>query len=84
MYSPPINRIESFFGGAKPFQLRLVFLFALLQEPEAFAHNFSDVVKAAEGHADLDERFEMIREIDIAGRPADCVGPPKLSAFAVM
>jgi hypothetical protein len=54
-------------GGAEPFEFGLVFLLALLQQPEAFAHHFASVAEAAGGDARLDKAVEMFGEIDVAG-----------------
>src|SRR5450759_758259 len=63
-----VELIEAFHGGgAEPFDLGLVFLLALLQQPEAFAHHFASIAEAAGGHARLDKAVEMFREIDVAG-----------------
>jgi hypothetical protein len=63
-----VELIESFLGGgAEPFDLGLVFLLALLQQPEAFAHHFAGIAEAAGGDARLDKAVEMFGEIDVAG-----------------
>jgi len=57
-----VDLIKSFFGGAaEPFELGFVFLLALLQEPEAFAHHFAGVAEPAGADAGLDEAVKVIR-----------------------
>ena len=63
-----VEGVEAFLGGgAQPFDLGLVFLLALLQQPEAFAHHFAGIAEAAGGDARLDKAVEMFGEIDVAG-----------------
>src|ERR1035441_6206812 len=63
-----LDVVESFLGGgAKPLELGLVFLLALLQQAEGFPHYFAGVTEAAGGYAGRDEVVEVFGEIDVSG-----------------
>jgi hypothetical protein len=64
----PVELIESFLGGgAQPFELCFIFEFALLQQPEAFAHHLARVAEAAGCDACFDEAVQMFCQVYVAG-----------------
>jgi len=63
-----VELIKAFLGGAaKPFDPGSVFPLALLQEAEAFAHDFAGIAETDRGNAGLDEAVEMFGQIDVPG-----------------
>src|ERR1017187_9141214 len=63
-----LDVVESFLGGgAKPLELGLIFLLALLQQAEGFPHYFAGVTEAAGGYAGRDKVVEVFGEIDVSG-----------------
>ena len=55
-------------GSAEPFEPGFVFLVALLQKPQAFAHHFAGVAEAAGIDARFDEAVKVIGQVYVTGR----------------
>ena len=80
-----VERIGGFLGsGAEPFELGLVFLLALFQEPEPFAHHLAGVAEAAGCDADLDEAVKVLCQVCIAGWQDGGPPPSTLAGLAIV
>jgi len=62
-----VDGIKAFFcGHAQPVEFGRVFLFALFEEPEAFADNFAGVAEASGSYAGFDEAIKSRCQVDVS------------------
>jgi len=63
-----INLVKPLLGClAQPFQLGMVFLLALLKQPEALAHNLAGTAVAAGRDSGFDKPVEVFRQVNVSG-----------------
>lgn len=76
-----VQRIESFLRSlAQPFQLRPVFLFALLQQTQTITNNLAGIVDASRLDPGFNEFVDVFRKMDAARRHARPSVPSRVAA----
>ena len=64
---PLLDGLDTFpDGSTQPFELGLIFLFALFEQSQSFADYFAGVAEPARGDARFDEAVEVLGQVDVS------------------